>query len=222
MTTLHRHTKIENVPMSDLRALIQSAYRLGVEPDWLAAVISFESGFNPRAQNPHSKATGLIQFMPSTARALLNASSNDAAIQKLLTMSFADQLVLTERYFAPYRSKMSSLEDTYLAVFYPAAIGTPPDHIVGRPGSAVYNQNKVFDPEGKGYITKDDITSTIRKRFVDARARGAFEVPDGPSSSSTGDSVPPTSPSTTSPDTATLLAIGGAAWALYQLLRKAG
>lgn len=218
MTSLYRHPKIETVSASDLNALVLASYRLGIEPDWLATVISFESGFNPRAQNPQSRATGLIQFMPSTGKALLGSASNDAAVATLLAMPFKDQLTLAERYFAPYRGKMNSLEDTYLAVFYPAAIGTPPDHVVGRPGTAVYTQNQVFDPEKKGYITTEDVTSTIRKRYADAKARGSFEVEGAPSAPST----PAPVPLAVGPDAATLLAIGGAAWALYQLLRKAG
>lgn len=221
MTALYRHPKIETVPAADLQAMVMSAYRLGIEPDWLAAILSFESGFNPKAQNKHSKATGLIQFMPSTGKALLGSSSNEAATAKLLTLSFQEQLPLVERYFAPYRSKLNSVEDTYLAVFYPAAIGTPPDHIVGRPGSAVYTQNQVFDPEGKGYITTDDITSTIRKRFTSAKTAGSFDIPGSPPTGSVP--PPPTLPATgTVPDAGTLLALGGAVWALYQLLKKVG
>jgi len=226
MTQLYRHPGIDAVKPADLQALVQSAYRLGIEPDWLAAVISFESSFQPKAQNKYSKATGLIQFMPNTAKALLGTATGDAAIQKLLSMSFQEQLPLVEKYFAPYRSRMTGVEDTYLAVFYPAAIGTNPDHIVGRPGSAVYEQNQVFDPEKKGYITTDDITSTIRKRLTAAKNAGVITIPDGaPPPGSGASGTPPAQASIANagvPDAATLLAIGGAAWALYQLLKKAG
>lgn len=40
------------------------AGRLDMDPRHLAAVIAFESRFNPSAVNPYSGATGLIQFMP--------------------------------------------------------------------------------------------------------------------------------------------------------------
>jgi len=52
------------------RSLAQTATRLGIDPAWLANVINFESGGNPQARNPVSGATGLIQFMPSTAQRL--------------------------------------------------------------------------------------------------------------------------------------------------------
>ena len=43
---------------------------LGINPNWLMAVMEFESGLNPQAVNSVSGATGLIQFLPSTASGL--------------------------------------------------------------------------------------------------------------------------------------------------------
>ncbi|MGC8160121.1 transglycosylase SLT domain-containing protein, partial [Salmonella enterica] len=43
---------------------------LGINHNWLMFVMWFESKLNPQAVNPISGATGLIQFMPSTARSL--------------------------------------------------------------------------------------------------------------------------------------------------------
>ncbi|HBC04295.1 MAG TPA: hypothetical protein DC015_08915, partial [Aequorivita sp.] len=48
------------------------AANLGIDVNWLMAVINFESAgtFSPSIQNKYSGATGLIQFMPSTAKSL--------------------------------------------------------------------------------------------------------------------------------------------------------
>lgn len=46
----------------------QSAQRHGVSPSLVAAVIRQESNFQKLAQNPHSKASGLMQMIPSTAK----------------------------------------------------------------------------------------------------------------------------------------------------------
>lgn len=53
-------------------AVIEVADSLGAKADDLAAVIWFESGrtFRPDARHPTSGATGLIQFMPSSATRL--------------------------------------------------------------------------------------------------------------------------------------------------------
>jgi hypothetical protein len=48
-------------------AIQQAARKNGIAPSLLAALIDQESGFNPNAVNPNSKATGLCQFMAGTA-----------------------------------------------------------------------------------------------------------------------------------------------------------
>ena len=44
--------------------------RLKINPEHLKVVMHKESGINPQAHNRDSGATGLIQFMPKTARGL--------------------------------------------------------------------------------------------------------------------------------------------------------
>lgn len=92
---------------------------LGIDPGWLANVINFESGGNPQARNPSSSATGLIQFISSTAARL--GTYTDA----LYGMTGKQQMAYVEKYFSTYKGRLSSQEDVYMAVFYPAAIGNP-------------------------------------------------------------------------------------------------
>ena len=100
--------------------IVRVAKNVGISPSWLANVINFESkGGNPQAKNPGSTATGLIQFMRDTATGL-GTSVND-----IYNMTGREQMVWVEKYLAPYAGKMSSQEDVYMAVFYPAAIGKP-------------------------------------------------------------------------------------------------
>lgn len=93
--------------------------KLGIHPSWLANVINFESGGNPKARNPYSSATGLIQFITSTATRL--GTSVDALYQ----MTGRQQMAYVEKYFSAYAGKLRSQEDVYMAVFYPKAIGNP-------------------------------------------------------------------------------------------------
>ena len=160
---------IERLSQDDLRALETAAGIIDVHPDWLASVMSFESGFNPAAVNSMSGATGLIQFMPSTAR---NLGTTTAALKSL---SFQAQLPYVIRYFGE-KAGLRSLEDTYLRVFYPAAIGKPTDYVVGPAGSKVYEQNYGFDTAHKGYVTVGDITSTIRGVYNRGKASGVVNV----------------------------------------------
>jgi len=175
MTTLPAFRGLVALPDADKLALVGAAEAIGLDPDWLATIIQFESGgsFSPSKKNAAgSGATGLIQFMPATAEGL--GTTTDA----LAAMSFAEQLEYVKRYFQPWASRIKSLDDAYLAVLYPAFIGRADDAVLGASGSTIYEQNKGFDRDGKGYITKADITQTIRN--VAASAPGRVEVPGTP------------------------------------------
>ena len=56
-------------PRSLLSMARQTAEKYGVDPDLVKSVIRVESGFDPHAVSP-AGAEGLMQLMPSTARAL--------------------------------------------------------------------------------------------------------------------------------------------------------
>jgi hypothetical protein len=49
--------------------VLECCGRLGVNPDFLMSAMAFETGetFDPKAHNASTGATGLIQFLPSTA-----------------------------------------------------------------------------------------------------------------------------------------------------------
>ena len=90
---------------------------LGIDANWLMFVMWFESRLNPKAVNPISGATGLIQFMPSTARSL--GTTTDV----LKRMNNVQQLDYVLAYLRPYKGRMKHWIDVYLAVFYPKAMG---------------------------------------------------------------------------------------------------
>ena len=77
-----------------LQTLAAMADRHGWNADGVAAVMSHESGVNPAAVNPGpSHATGLIQFLESTAETLGTTQS------ALRSMSAVEQLQYVERFF---------------------------------------------------------------------------------------------------------------------------
>ena len=53
-----------------INKVIKISRELGIDPNWLMFVMWFDSRLNPKAVNQTSMAGGLIQFMPSTAKAL--------------------------------------------------------------------------------------------------------------------------------------------------------
>lgn len=108
--------------------VIAISNKLGIKPDWLMAVMWKESRIDPRAVNwqpgdskaPQERlsrrATGLIQFMPTTAATL--GTSTEA----LYNMDSLQQLDYVYKYYKPYAKYIKSYPDMYLATFYPVAL----------------------------------------------------------------------------------------------------
>lgn len=176
-------TGINTLSKANLSALYKAAKQIGVPVDWIATVMAFETGgtFSPSVLNKAgSGAFGLIQFMPSTAQALLKTATREEAVKKGMSMTFAEQLQkMVVPYFASYKGKLNSLHDVYLAVFYPAAMNKDDSHVVGSAPSPVYTQNAGFDKTGKGYITRSDITSTITGVWDRAQAYARIPITVG-------------------------------------------
>jgi len=149
--------------------LLQMAERLGTDADWHAAVMASESGFSPSITNSIG-ATGLIQFMPATARKL--GTTTDA----LRVMTAEEQLEWVERYYQPFAGRMHSVEDVYMATFMPVHVGKSPDNVISTEGHPVYDQNRVFDRNKDGSITNREVGATARG-FLD-RADGRIDVDD--------------------------------------------
>lgn len=127
---------------------------LGIDPNWLMFVMWFESKLNPQAVNPISGATGLIQFMPNTARSL--GTTTDV----LRHMSNVQQLDYVLAYLRPYKGRMKRWVDVYLAVFYPKAMGKP-DFVITS--DIVAKQNKIFDINKDLDISVKEIETVLRK-----------------------------------------------------------
>lgn len=135
---------------------------LQISPDFLMACMAFETGetFSPSIPNAAgSGAIGLIQFMRTTAEDLKTSTD------KLKKMTAIEQLDYVKKYFIPYKNRLKTLEDVYLAILYPAGIGKPLSHVFFRKGTKVYDQNKGLDKNGDGKITLLEIASTVRQKY---------------------------------------------------------
>lgn len=106
--------------------------RLGVNPDHMKLVMWRESGISASAVNKSSDATGLIQFMPKTARGLWTT------VEALRQMSAVEQLKYVEKYYAPYKGQLNSPADLYLVTFYPLALQKWDNFIFGSEKSGKY------------------------------------------------------------------------------------
>jgi hypothetical protein len=146
--------------------IVKVAQDLGTDPNYLMACMAFESArtFSPSILNAAgSGAVGLIQFMPSTAQAL------GTTTQQLAAMSAVKQLDYVERYFAPSKGKLRSLEDVYMAILWPRAVGKPQEYVLFDKNDPKYPkryiQNAGLDFNRDGLITKAEAAARVRREL---------------------------------------------------------
>lgn len=136
------------------------ASSLGVKSNDLLAIMKQESGVNPQAVNKSSGATGLIQFMPTTARHL------GTSVEDLHRMTAVEQLDYVYKYFKMIGIKPGmGVGDLYMAVFMPKYVGYDDNHVISTSGHAVYDQNRGLDRNKDGSITVADVKNSV-SRFV--------------------------------------------------------
>jgi soluble lytic murein transglycosylase-like protein len=136
----------------------QIATDLGTDPDWLMAVMYFESKFYHQAKNPFGSATGLIQFTASTARGL------GATTKQLAAMTAVEQLDYVKKYLWPYRRNLTSLVNVYLSVFQPVAVNKPMDYRFKLSWKWV-EANRIFDINKDGTIVKHEVATYLENYF---------------------------------------------------------
>lgn len=147
--------------------LQQIAGKLNINPNWLMFVFFIETvasrygKINSAIQNSIG-ATGLIQFMPSTAISL--GTTCDA----LKNMSNVEQLDWVYLYLKPYSGRMNSLHDLYFAVFFPAAIGKADNWILSTShlsAQTIACANPLYDLNRDRKITVGEVKSKL-SQFV--------------------------------------------------------
>jgi hypothetical protein len=165
MEIFYQYIKTNREPF--IAKVQQLSNLLGIQPEWMLAVMFLESRINEKAVNPVSGATGLIQFMPNTARGL--GTTTDA----LKNMSNIQQLDYVYSYFKPYAGRMKNLIDVYFAVFFPIAMNKPDDWVLETKtlsAALIARQNPAYDLNKDGKITvgevKQAITNILKKNSI--------------------------------------------------------
>jgi len=132
----------------------------------LMACIAWETGekFTADVKNmAGSGATGLIQFMPATARDLGTTTA------KLATMTAEDQLNFVYKYFVGViksRGPVLTLEDMYMGILLPSAVGKPNSHVLFTGTGASYRQNAGLDTNKDGKVTKYEAAAKVREKLT--------------------------------------------------------
>jgi hypothetical protein len=160
------------------------AAKLGSNRLDLLACMHFETGgtMSPSIQNKASRATGLIQFIPTVAR------ENGTTVEDLAKMTRAQQMEYVDKYMTrwlktAFRVSNPTLEDMYMTILWPRAVGKPNSYVLFSRGSIAYTQNPL-DLDRDGNVTKAEAASKVaaRRPLVEkalARARATPAVGTG-------------------------------------------
>lgn len=137
---------------------------LELNPDDLMACMAWESGetFSASVRNAAgSGATGLIQFMPSTAVALGTSTA------KLAAMTAEDQLNYVYKYFRPYAGRLNNLGDIYMAILWPSGVGKSDDYVLWNRSTkpTTFRQNAGLDVDKNGSITRGECLGKIKEKL---------------------------------------------------------
>lgn len=173
------------------------AEQLGINPNYLASVISFETGgtFSPNARNPGSSGTGLIQFM-DYADGKKDKMYYGMTRDQFGALSVGEQMKYVVSYFKGKGLKAGAS----LGAIYDAVTGTG-----YKKGSAAYESNKVWDANKDGVISPgESITSGAFKAhmkdfFGTASAAGQAASGNGASAPAPAGTPSATPPAPVSP-----------------------
>jgi hypothetical protein len=149
--------------------LFEVAQNLGVDPNYLISAIAIETGetFSPSIRNPNG-ATGLIQFTVATAAGLGTSTAELAA------MTAVEQMDFVEKHFSPFKNMLETIEDVYMAILWPAAVGKANSTVLFSRPSVQYDRNSGLDTDKDGCVTKGEAAAVVRAKLLKGRGAGYF------------------------------------------------
>ncbi len=138
------------------------AKRLNCDYRDLLGLMNSESGIRADIKNPNGSASGLIQFIESTANSLGTTTA------ELRAMDPIDQLDYVEKYLTRVKAQAGltgklSAGDLYSLVFLP---GRASRDVLTSSGENYYAHNKGLDLNHDGQITKAELSQRIYDKRV--------------------------------------------------------
>lgn len=144
--------------------------KVPLDPDWFMACFAFETmetfstTVRPlRNGRPISTAVGLIQWLEATAKEQGTTTAAIAAMTRI------QQLELAWKYFRMRIKQfgdLESLEDVYMAIHWPSAIGKPLSSTMYAEGSSAYAVNSGLDVNKDHIITKAEAGALVRQKLA--------------------------------------------------------
>jgi hypothetical protein len=152
-----------------VKKVIDISGRLGINPNWLMAIMYFESArtFNPSKTNGIG-CVGLIQFCPDRGKNYKTVAGKQYSMSSIAKMNYSEQLDLVYQYYKSYTGKLESFVDTYFVTFFPLAIGKPDDWIIqggGFTAKQIYDSNPAFRQVKDGKIRVWEVKKKILEQL---------------------------------------------------------
>ncbi len=142
----------------------QIAQRINCDYRDLLGVMNSESGLNSTAVNKNGGATGLIQFMPATAKGMGTTTAALKAMTPLQQLDYVEKFLVQNKKSAGFAdSARLSGGDLYSLVFLP---GRAKREILTSRGEKYYKHNKGLDLNGDGNITKSELDQRVASKCV--------------------------------------------------------
>lgn len=169
---------------AQIQSIEHHSSNLNIDPNWLTAVMYFETAgtLSPSKTN-HIGSVGLIQFTRDSGgengsnKEYKTISGKKYFLSDLKKMSFTEQMQIVELYLTPYKGKMNSYLDVYLAVFFPLAMDKNHDYVLkssNLSASIIAKQNPIFDSNNDKKITRKEVTDYFKKYFDKKFGDGFF------------------------------------------------
>ena len=142
--------------------------KIGANPADLLGLMASESGLDPQAVNSSSGATGLIQFIPSTAASL------GTSVGALRGMNRAQQMEYVEKFLLKTAPPNPTPGHLYTSVFLPAFAKKPADYVIAKKGgftsswghhpASWYAGNAGLDMNRDGSIQIEELGKRIKDK----------------------------------------------------------
>lgn len=139
--------------------------KLNIPPEWLMAVMHSELKFDASVSNyKGSGATGLIQFMPATAKEF------GISVAQLKNLSYVEQLNYVYKYLSAKTNSISSLRNPNRFVYrysLPESIDRGFCSLYSKP-SVSYVMNLGLDLNSDGNVTIQDVDKYLKRKYPSA------------------------------------------------------
>jgi tape measure domain-containing protein len=143
--------------------LIAGAQKRGINPDDLLNVMAVETAgsFNPGIKNPTSSASGLIQFMAETAKAL------GTTTELLRQMSATQQLDYVFKYFDKFfAGRDLSTQGAVYAAVGAGKVGSSDNSVLMTRSSRGYAGNAAtWDPNRDGIVRQGEMAAAAQNKL---------------------------------------------------------